>query len=79
MIKCVMKHANFSKEPAYEALSYVWGPDDMTHTILINEHNVTVRQNLWDALQHLRLETETRVLWIDATCIDQQNISERNH
>jgi hypothetical protein len=30
-------------------------------------------------LQHLRLETEIRVLWIDAICINQHETQERNH
>lgn len=79
MIKCIMKHAKFSKETAYEALSYVWGTEDAIHPIVINERNVYVRQNLLLAMQHLRSDTGVRVLWIDATCIDQQNIHERNH
>jgi hypothetical protein len=36
-----------------------------------------VRKNLWEALRHLRA-TERRTLWIDAVCINQQNVPERN-
>ncbi len=79
MIKCTMKHAKFSEKPTYEALSYVWGPENVIHPIVINGYNVYVRQNMWLAMQHLRSDTEVRVLWIDATCINQQNIHERNH
>lgn len=32
--------------------------------------HVRVRQNLLDALLHFRRETEDRVLWIDALCIN---------
>jgi hypothetical protein len=38
-----------------------------------------VRANLWSALCHLRLPKRDRFLWIDAICIDQGNILERNH
>jgi hypothetical protein len=79
MIKCTLKHAKFSEKPTYEALSYVWGPENVIHPIVINGYNVYVRQNMWLAMQHLRSDTEVRVLWIDATCINQQNIHERNH
>jgi hypothetical protein len=79
MIKCTMKHAKFSEKPTYEALSYVWGPENVIQPIVINGYNVYVRQNMWLAMQHLRSDTEVRVLWIDATCINQQNIYERNH
>jgi hypothetical protein len=66
-------------ELPYEALSYVWGPEKPQRSITINENDLNVRENLWLALYHLRLGSETRVLWIDAICIDQMNIHERNH
>jgi hypothetical protein len=79
MIKCILKRAKFSEKTAYEALSYVWGPENVVQPIVINGCTVHVRQNLWLAMQHLRSDTEVWVLWIDATCINQQNIRERNH
>jgi hypothetical protein len=78
-IECTIELAKFSKQPEYEALSYMWGPANPLHSILIDGANFEVRENLWLALQHLRLETESRVLWIDAICINQGNIHERNH
>jgi hypothetical protein len=41
-----------------------------------------VRENLWLALKQLaprRPSREARVLWVDAICINQDDISERNH
>jgi hypothetical protein len=40
---------------------------------------LALRLNLALALRYLRQATGPRVLWIDAVCIDQLNISERNH
>jgi hypothetical protein len=59
----------------------MWGPKDVRteHSISIDNSNFCVRENLWLALQHLRLETEIRVLWIDAICINQHETQERNH
>lgn len=37
-----------------------------------------VTQNLAVALRHLRRQDVARILWIDAICIDQQNIAERS-
>lgn len=37
-----------------------------------------VTQNLANALRHLRRPNSARTLWIDAICIDQQNIAERS-
>jgi hypothetical protein len=78
-VKCTIKHAKLSDQPQYEALSYMWGPHDCLQTILVNDFNINVRENMWLALQHLRLNAKTRVLWVDAICINQQNIHERNH
>lgn len=47
-------------------------------SIKINGRRCEVRQNLWQALYHLRLESAPRVLWIDAICINQADASERN-
>jgi hypothetical protein len=38
-----------------------------------------VRPNLFQCLNELRFETKVRTLWIEAICIDQTNIRERNH
>ena len=43
-----------------------------------NGQRLGVTRNLRKALQNLRHTTETRVFWIDAICIDQKNIEERN-
>jgi hypothetical protein len=47
--------------------------------ISIDGQTCSVRENLWLALYHLRLNDTSRVLWIDALCIDQSDIRERNH
>ena len=78
-VKCTIKHAKLSDQPQYEALSYMWGPHDCLQTILVNDFNINVRENMWLALQHLRLNAKTRILWVDAICINQKNIHERNH
>ncbi|KAL8754848.1 MAG: hypothetical protein Q9184_004992 [Pyrenodesmia sp. 2 TL-2023] len=38
-----------------------------------------VTQNLAVALRHLRLRDRNRDLWIDAICVDQENLDERGH
>lgn len=68
-------------QPRYEALSYCWGPDVIYDSIEINGHQVPVRRGLWAALHHLRYLSggKERVLWIDAICINQDDLSERSH
>lgn len=78
-LHCELLHALLSAEdcPAYEALSYTWGTVDRPARISINGYSVIVTRNLYDALQYLRHPQETRMLWIDAVCINQEDLVER--
>ncbi|KAG4439745.1 hypothetical protein IFR05_004767 [Cadophora sp. M221] len=77
-VKCNIKHVKLSRKPHYEALSYMWGPDDIM-AIEIDGRMTEVRQNLWQALYHLRFDQGPRVLWVDAISINQKDVRERNH
>ncbi|ROV88037.1 hypothetical protein VPNG_10355 [Cytospora leucostoma] len=80
-----------SAQPNFIALSYTWGnPVDERHPSYREYDNVeyhiscageplAVYQNLYEALWQLREKQEYSLLWIDAICIDQRNIEERNH
>ncbi|KAF2963712.1 hypothetical protein GQX73_g9865 [Xylaria multiplex] len=63
----------------YEALSYVWGPLEFRQKILVEENSFGITENLQCALQHLRHGIEDRIVWVDAICINQGDIAERNH
>lgn len=63
----------------YEALSYTWGLPERVATIVANGKQLSVTNNLYIALSYLRHELSDRILWVDALCIDQDNILERNH
>ena len=39
--------------------------------------DLAVTRNLGEALRYLRWKEEARVLWIDATCVNQQDLQER--
>ena len=62
----------------YTALSYVWGDPGASHDILVDGKSFKVTINLFHALGDLRDKVRVRRLWIDAICIDQLNIDERN-
>jgi Heterokaryon incompatibility protein (HET) len=62
----------------YEALSYTWGQSTSRKLISINGATLLVTENLYAALLHLRDEQKPRILWVDAICIDQQNLEERS-
>jgi hypothetical protein len=78
-VKCTLIHAYLNSNPAYDALSYVWGSMTDTNTISINESPHLIGKNLFLALKHLRFKNKDRILWVDALCINQANDGERGH
>jgi hypothetical protein len=70
---------------AYSALSYEWGPEEPPfYWIRLNGHYLRVRKNLWRFLwvAHSALGSGREIegfLWVDAICINQDNMSERGH
>jgi hypothetical protein len=62
----------------YTALSYTWGAQTDDHKILVNGSQLTVRRNLWDFLNLANQHYQHRYFWIDAVCINQNDIVERN-
>jgi hypothetical protein len=80
MLVCTIETVSLKDKPSYEALSYEWGnPGSNSPRIKINESLVSVRDNLWWALYHLRQTNKMRAIWIDALSINQDDILERNH
>ncbi|KAH7356247.1 heterokaryon incompatibility, partial [Pyrenochaeta sp. MPI-SDFR-AT-0127] len=66
--------------PPYQALSYTWGDLATTNTITLNGTPFAVRENLCNFLNRWRQALQPmRFLWIDAICINQESIPERNH
>jgi hypothetical protein len=61
----------------YEALSYVWGSEDKPESITVNNQNLRVTRNLYTLLLRLQDHPCSRVIWVDAICIDQANEKEK--
>ncbi|CAG9990599.1 unnamed protein product [Clonostachys byssicola] len=68
----------FDDQLKYEALSYTWGDGKTKRPIRVSGSRLDVSANLEVALRHLRPLTTTRVLWIDALCINQGDYEERS-
>ncbi|KAL8288449.1 hypothetical protein RB597_000519 [Gaeumannomyces tritici] len=67
-----------SHRPAYQTLSYVWGSARVTEKIFLNGIPWQVTVNLSCALRYLRHSTHPAIFWIDALCINQQDVKERS-
>jgi hypothetical protein len=82
-IRIYLENTPFATDnvPQFEALSYAWGADKNPADIFIGRsghESLPVTQNLAQALVHLRYEDRTRVLWIDAICVNQKDVDERS-
>ncbi|KEY74436.1 hypothetical protein S7711_04474 [Stachybotrys chartarum IBT 7711] len=66
------------ENPAYEALSYAWGNYQSSRSIFINGRRCAISESLESAIRHLRYTNRPRTLWIDALCINQTDVAERN-
>lgn len=64
---------------AYDALSYTWGSPDKPHKLRIGNSNLPIGENLRAALLMLRDPYWHRSIWVDAVCINQDDVKERNH
>lgn len=62
----------------YEALSYHWGSPVFQHKIKIGDEYLNITETLHDALLRIRLQEQDRITWVDAICINQNAIDEKN-
>jgi len=81
LVSCKFHTISLEKPPVYTALSYTWGSPDVTKTIELDGTPFEVRENLWDFLHQAQCNrsSRSRYLWIDALCINQSRVKERNH
>ncbi|KAF7503347.1 hypothetical protein GJ744_003953 [Endocarpon pusillum] len=64
---------------SYEAVSYTWGnPNALASSpLLLNDRTLSITCNVETMLRELRHPHQRCVFWIDAVCIDQDDLNER--
>ncbi|KAL8288612.1 hypothetical protein RB600_004197 [Gaeumannomyces tritici] len=83
-IHCDLEVYPLSDSPWYEAVSYAWGGEKgenaKTCPVYVGPYwdVVLQTQNCHDMLLHMRPRRGLRLLWVDALCINQQDVAERN-
>jgi hypothetical protein len=78
-LDATLHEASLDSLPTYEALSYVWDPWETKKRdfVFIDNQPLLVTENCHAAMFHLRHAAQSRVLWVDAVCIDQTSKAER--
>ncbi|KAM3417694.1 hypothetical protein BST61_g5929 [Cercospora zeina] len=78
-LHCHLRIASLQHDvlPQYETISYAWGDRNQRSSITINNVTLNVPYSTKAALHRMRLAREERVVWIDAICINQNDLSER--
>ncbi|KAG8534303.1 uncharacterized protein KY384_001147 [Bacidia gigantensis] len=78
LIQCQMEEVELSTAD-YACVSYRWATENSKKLITLNGQCFFVRRNLFDFLKSAIQTSKTDSLWIDAICIDQNNLEEKNH
>ena len=63
----------------YDAVSYCWGAPKITKSIFIQRKRLRIRTNIFHFLKLLAAQRYRGQLWIDAICINQDDVTEKNH
>ncbi|KXX73658.1 Heterokaryon incompatibility protein 6, OR allele [Madurella mycetomatis] len=61
----------------FEALSYVWGSDSKEGVVYIKGAPIRITKSVSSFLHRLYQPTESRRLWLDGICINQDDIEEK--
>lgn len=78
IIRCSLTVWPLEKAPPYHAISYTWGDPSPNYEVEIAGRTLWIPENTAEALGVLAYHQKSRYYWIDAVCIAQGSISEKN-
>ncbi|WAO93335.1 HET-domain-containing protein [Fusarium falciforme] len=73
-----LEEISLDDRPTYLALSYVWGRPTTKRNLQINDRIFKIQPTVFDALRRFRAEFGAFSIWIDAICINQDDLDERS-
>lgn len=77
-ITACLTHVSLTDPPPFKALSYCWGSAVDPKPIILNNCVMHVTQSLHSALQQFKSQMLNTYLWVDALCINQEDLEERS-
>lgn len=78
LIACTLARYVEATDNGWTCLSYTWGTAPASHEISLNGCPFLVKPDLYEFLIQARHRHLDSPLWIDAICIDQSDLNERN-
>jgi hypothetical protein len=76
---CSIGQISLQDKRLYTALSYTWSSRPDVSRVYINGRPMIVRNNVSAMLKWLAKSDQSRTLWIDSICINQDDVQERNN
>lgn len=77
-VACTLERYVEATGNGWTCLSYTWGTAPASHEISLNGCPFLVKPDLYQFLRQARHRNIGSPLWIDAICIDQSDLNERN-
>jgi len=64
--------------PSYYAISYVCGTSPAQNVITVNDQAILVRDKCFEAVQQTNLHFPGSYVWVDAICINKNDLAEKS-
>ncbi|KAK0108235.1 hypothetical protein ONS95_003054 [Cadophora gregata] len=77
-LECTFSVVSLIDRPEFVALSYTWGENAFTETLVCGEGNLKITKNLHAALIQFRRPDRPLTIWADAVCINQADDAEKS-
>jgi len=78
-VRCTLRTVLLDSDLRFNAISYCWGFSNIATPIKVDNCVTQVAFNLEQGLRRLKRSCGPREIWVDAICINHDDISEEDH